>query len=142
RAIRNGLFEQVVDLLIEARRYQDVLDGAGDPDAFVARQLALAETLDDPDRVASLKSFAIGDCAPIYEALLGVGRRDEARALADRLIAFHPRKATCDRLRRGARAAGAEEDEDALRARGKELGAAERAERKERKAEGEEVKQG
>lgn len=127
-AIRTWLFRAVIDDLLEAERYQDVLDGGGDYDAAVSQQIALhgfsqAVGKDDPELQGMqemLKSRVVDDCARYYQALLGTAQTEAARALGQRLIDFDPRASTYAILARCADSAKVPAEAAALRERARQ----------------------
>jgi thioredoxin-related protein len=106
----NKLFDHAVDLLVEKRRYQDVVEVGGD---FAAR---VREGIDevnkfvqdkklDPAVVQFLKDDLVKEAGRYYEALLGTDRLRPAEALRDQLLAFDGRVNTYATLVRHARLA-------------------------------------
>ncbi len=122
-AIRRYLLDAVAEHLLEAGRYQDLLDGVGDYNAAVDEKIefqkSTAGLISDPSFANMTKYNAVKESARYYEALLGVGRKDDAQALAERLIAFDPREVTYKRLSRCAKSAKALDEAEAMRARAK-----------------------
>ncbi len=98
--LRKALVGEVIDLLIEKRRYDEIVDSAGDVfERFEAgvrkyRQSALARpssgrrVRDGLD--AYMRQRVAIDSGKYFEALLGVGRLNEAEELASRVIKFDP----------------------------------------------------
>ncbi len=127
-AIRMWLFRAVLDDLLAAERYQEVLDGGGDYNAAVDQQIAMhgfqkAAVKDRPeaqDMEGMLKRRVVEDCSRYYQALLGTARAEDARALAQRLIDFDPRAGTYQVLIQRADAAKAPDEAAALRKRGQD----------------------
>lgn len=89
----NKLFDHVVDLLVEKRRYQDVVEVGGD---FAPR---VREGIDEVNKfvkgnkldqavVRSLKEDLAKEAGRYYEALLGADRPRPAEALCNQLLAF------------------------------------------------------
>ncbi len=96
-SFRPALFGKVLDLLLEARRYQDILDGVGDVDAAVERKIVRFQFTKitprtrgagTPDALEYLRRSAVDDGVKYYEALLGTKRGEEAALIAERLIEF------------------------------------------------------
>lgn len=94
RQLRTVMFHDIVDLLLEAKRYDDLLaqgDGAFEE---VAKKIANYEMnaamfKDSKHDLGDFMKASVGaDGGKYYEALLGVGLKDEARRLANKLIAF------------------------------------------------------
>jgi hypothetical protein len=97
-AARERLFPEAAIAMLEVRRYEDVVRGmGGDPAAYAARlfeqrrdlQDVAAEGLDETTR-QQLLQHTVEVAARGYAALLGLGRRDEARALMSRIADFQP----------------------------------------------------
>ncbi len=90
-----------VPLLVEARRYEDVLRAAGDAPSLVNGLIEMVEGQLEfirgqyekdrlyPELVESLKNGVVEEGGAYYEALLGSGREEEALRCADRLLAMH-----------------------------------------------------
>jgi thiol-disulfide isomerase/thioredoxin len=124
-SVQYGMFDKVRDELLKAGRYQDVLDGVGDYGSAVDRGFQLYEDMkvrlkDDELAAAYMKWNAVTEGAAYYEALLGTGQTDAARALAERLIAFDPREGTFKHLAKRADKVKASDEAAALRERGKQ----------------------
>lgn len=126
------LFESVIDLLADAQRYSDVIDGADDPagavllgpdrvhylvenDISMHAQSLLVEP-DIPARVfagrekydAMVRKRIVAKAANFVEALAGIKDAEEAKVLANRLLDFYPTGPTCAELIRHAMRAGDE----------------------------------
>lgn len=121
-AARVVLFNVVLDRLVAAKRYEDVVLGAGDLhgrfDEAVAgfhRTAALLSTglapLDE-ERLAPLRERIVEQGASYYEALLGAGETSRADTLAASVLAFAGSVETTTTLQARAVRAG---DRDALR---------------------------
>lgn len=87
------LFDQAVDLLVEKRRYQDVVEAGGDLAARVREGIEeinklFKENKLDKETVQTLKEFEVKDAGRCYEALLGTDRLQQADALRNQLLAF------------------------------------------------------
>ncbi|HEY3999314.1 MAG TPA: thioredoxin fold domain-containing protein [Candidatus Xenobia bacterium] len=91
--IRHQLFFEVAPKLLEAHRYQDVVDGGGDLDIQVGNAARMVSQIEEhlgptaqPELIRSVRQAAVSRCAIFYEALLGVHQPDKAQQLADRLL--------------------------------------------------------
>lgn len=100
-AVEKILFEEVIDLLLEAERYQDVLDGTGDVlEAFRASRKRFDEMksyLAGEEFAAAIRQMrrsATTKASQHYTALLGVENDELAAELAEELIDFDPTGAT------------------------------------------------
>jgi len=111
-AARRAMFRTVLDQLLQARRYDDVLAGAD-----VSREMnSRIEAYKVSAALSSGRKHDTGDFMKVqvaieggkfYEALLGVGLADKARRLANKLIAFDERGRTYATLIEHAVRAGA-----------------------------------
>jgi thiol-disulfide isomerase/thioredoxin len=90
---RQLMFREVTPLLMEARRYADVLQGAGSLKAWFAQEMEMVEYtrganaehgFDGPEY--GMESFVVEEGADYLEALLGVGETDEATTLKEQLL--------------------------------------------------------
>jgi hypothetical protein len=87
------LFDSVFGLLIERKRYADVIAGAGDITARldgvfrIYRAMIMTPQKDDELRAYAKKSTA-EKCAGYYEALVGAGNLADAHAVRDRVLAW------------------------------------------------------
>lgn len=145
--LRSLLFRSVFDALLEARRYQDILNSCGPVDVHIDQSIegfevtkAMVEgRIEIPappgmDVVQTRLAFAAGKPklleigreevletgGKFFETLLGASRGDEARRLADRLIDFHPAGRTYAALVRHALRAARPDVSAELARRGKE----------------------
>ena len=124
---RAVLLDDVLDQLIFARRYKDIIDDARDISDRIERTLQMsASTTERAKKDAYMKSAAeyvkqqaIQEGGNYYEALLGAGKKDEAAKLADRLIEFDNTGRTYAVLVQRSRRAGATEAADAVMTRGR-----------------------
>lgn len=120
---RRVLFKDVLDLLFEEKRYEDVVTGGDDPQKMlefeigqiemqhsITRYLELPEGLEIPGGMEDLDQFFKRSIAEkggkYYEALLATKRDAQAESLARRLLAFDDSRATRDELRERAESAG------------------------------------
>ncbi|HEV8323471.1 MAG TPA: thioredoxin family protein [Myxococcota bacterium] len=112
-----ALLPLAAPLLADAHRYADLLAATGDVAALVTRTLeehdAQEATLKaagaKPASIDARRAAVVERLAVYYEALLGVGRRADADALAARLYALDGSSATRRLLERAAANAGAAE---------------------------------
>jgi thiol-disulfide isomerase/thioredoxin len=120
----------VLDSLLAARRYSDVVDAVGDVEAAVKKSIAnysqveklLKDRSDGKETedtgVAFLKKKVIDDGGKYYEALLGTNQPKTAESVADLLIAFDANVQTYISLLEHAIEAGANDGARALVERG------------------------
>lgn len=117
KTARRGIGPLVFTSLIEAKRYQDVLDNTGDltnrfeaSEAVFQRQsLELTVRLSKEERIRQLdkiRQSIFGHFGSLYEALVGVGRFEEADTLAQKLAKFDNRPETLTLLMNHAVRAG------------------------------------
>ena len=105
------LSHALLELLVEARRYQDAIDLFDDPEGYVRWKIEMLESrppLDDGEdediRKAMsgvegfLRNKLVSDCGQMYEALLGAGRVDAAARVASELITVAPSGWTYSKL--------------------------------------------
>ena len=97
--LRKALFRQVLDLLLEARRYDDIARDAGDILKVIDDQIAqfrdtASDLADQSDLLKYLKHSTVTDGGKYYEALLGSGQPKNANKAAKRLIKFSPASET------------------------------------------------
>lgn len=126
---RRDLFLDVVDLLLEAKRYQDVLEGAAEASADIeagirfhrklVRRMNVEGNL-SPNIVAAVKEEVTGLAGKLYEAMLGTGQGNEASALADHVIGFDAAENVFAMLVRHAAQANASDTVLELKQRAKE----------------------
>lgn len=107
------LFDRVVEQLVDARRYQDVLDGAGDIDKHIERGEHLYAQIKSSlgsqasaDMMKYLRQHVIEESSQFYEALVGCKQADKAQAVADRLLRMDPSADTWVQLMKHALRAG------------------------------------
>lgn len=99
-AIQRMLFPDVLDLLVQQRRYEDIVNLAGDVFQRVEAKIAQCDqsnkygsTMDQRARdnlAVYLRQQVVFESGKYYEALLGVGRINEAQKLGRRVIEFDP----------------------------------------------------
>lgn len=109
---RSTLAGTAFDELVDARRYEDALSGR--PFAFMRSSLERAK--DEPQSLASLpnaeavrksrREHAITSTAKHIEVLAGSGRLDDARTLANQLLAYDASATTRDVIENHAARAG------------------------------------
>ncbi len=102
--IRIALDRTVLDLLLEARRYEEVIELFPDVENRVDRKIEMTElsrsTLDgsEDESMAQVLEFlranTVTECARFYEALLANKLTERAGKVADRLIGYAPSGAT------------------------------------------------
>ncbi len=102
--LRKMMLREVIDALLEAKRYDDILAAVGDPAEEVNRNIqsyqisaAMQKSRPrvggpDPDR--SYKHFIVAHCSKFYQAALGAQKPKKAAKLADQLISFDPSEDT------------------------------------------------
>jgi hypothetical protein len=86
-------FEQVVDLLLEKRRYRDVVEVGGDFTARVREMIdAVNKVAKDSklgkDTMRAIKDDLLKEAGRYYEALVATDETKQADALRDQLLAF------------------------------------------------------
>ena len=116
--LRRGMSRSIVDLLLEKRRYEDVLELGGDLERELAMELLQYRRLEESDSDAHIlsitKRITLDRLVRNYEALVGSKTRDaQARAYAARIFEFDAtpstREALMERARKAGRADAAEE---------------------------------
>ncbi len=120
-AVLGVLFDEVFDVLLEKKRYADVLEAAGDVFHRFQSKVDLYESMvrtyadEDPELspVEYMKRFAVTEGAKLYEALLGVRDAETAAELAERILELDASTGTFREL--VARAAAVENYETARR---------------------------
>lgn len=96
RAIRQAMFEDVLDPLLKAQRYADIVAAAGDVfgriDGAIRSYREDLSTGRNPESNLAiyLRQQVCIEGGKYYEALLGTGRYNEATDLAERIIRFDP----------------------------------------------------
>jgi len=117
---RATLFREVKDLLLESRRYEDFLAGAGEPEAYYKSRLAFfhmaydSRHKDDPQLMEYGRQAHLKEAGELHEALVGA-RRDEAAArIRQHILEFDDTRKTCQALAQRARRAGRPEIAEAL----------------------------
>jgi thiol-disulfide isomerase/thioredoxin len=93
--------DEVLELLVDARRYQDALDLFDSPEGYVTGRIKLSgfrpkpkddrgeemkKAFDEADQY--MRNALVSSCSKIYEALLGASKTDVAVRVADDLIEF------------------------------------------------------
>lgn len=122
--LRHQLGREVFDLLLEARRYDDIVqdcDDAMERIEFLERMFKdLRKRFGDsePALLADEKREVVTEGAKYYEALLGAGRTKKAAKVANRLIRFESTGRTFATLIEHAVRAGDRETAEALARRG------------------------
>jgi thiol-disulfide isomerase/thioredoxin len=112
--VRSDVADLMVDQLLEARRYADVL---GDRDAqaiFRTQAEQCKQTLasfpkDNPMKEQmeeGLRSFAASKGADLFEALAGLGKNEQAKELAQEIVKFDSSAETRAKLTKAAARAG------------------------------------
>ncbi|MFT5286839.1 MAG: thiol-disulfide isomerase/thioredoxin [Planctomycetota bacterium] len=94
------LFPKLIDLMLKLKRYEDVLDGAGDVLKRVDEKIAQFEFSKDryaevdrnaqSDLVEYMKGAVVTEGAKYYEALLGVEDQANAALMVEKLLSFDP----------------------------------------------------
>jgi len=101
--LRFAFSDELLELLVEARRYQDALDLFDNPEGYVTSKIKLSsfqgKRKADPDEDMNkaleeaqryMRYALISECSKMYEALLGASKPDVAAKVADELIEFAP----------------------------------------------------
>jgi hypothetical protein len=131
RAVRETLYRYGFRQLHTAKRYEDIVRDAGDPSK-------LGETLigyfnaavgptpprpGDPQAGSTtlLRERVVGEAAMLFEALLGVGKDQDARRLAEQILDWAPTGTHYALFFEHATRAGAEEGAAFVRERGVQL---------------------
>lgn len=115
--LRQVMIRDVIDLLLEVKRYQDIVAGVGDPQATVEQGFSTYEmtkrlrssdehkaAMEEAD--ASFRKHLVKEAGKYYEALVGSGKSKKATKLADRIIEFESSDETFAPLIRHAVRAG------------------------------------
>lgn len=99
-AIQRMMFNDVLDLLLNQRRYSDIVNLAGDVFQRIETKIKQCDQAGQSgsnlnQRAQSnlnvyLKQQVIIEAGKYYEALLGVGRLNEAQKLGQRIVQFDP----------------------------------------------------
>ena len=102
--MRRIMLRDVIDELLAAKRYDDILSAIGDATSEVDRQIRSAEaslaylkTTQRPageDFTSIHKSFTVKECGKYYEAALGAKKPKQAATVADRILKFDESEAT------------------------------------------------
>lgn len=97
-AIRRTLLRDVLDVLLNRRRYEDIVTHAGDVAQLIDEEIGKARMATSPGASShrrSMENLAVYlrqrvamEGAKYYEALLGVGRYNEAQDVAKRILDF------------------------------------------------------
>jgi thiol-disulfide isomerase/thioredoxin len=95
--------DELLELLVEARRYQDALDLFDKPEDYVTSQIRMSiyqrKLMNDQDEEMKkaleeaqqfMRYALLSKCSKMYEALLGASKPDVAAKVADELIEFAP----------------------------------------------------
>jgi hypothetical protein len=119
--IRSELFWKAIPRLSLAKRYAEIVAGAGDVvakvDADIAKfkervdLVAKAKVPEDQKGhvfgdIETLKGYVVSDAAGYFEALLGTGKDTDATRVSDQLVRFAPDRFTFHVLILGAARAG------------------------------------
>jgi thiol-disulfide isomerase/thioredoxin len=123
--IKLGMSDEVLDLLLGARRYADAIALVGNAETQVKQSIAMHETVasmrksrdnsaGDREQDETLKRLTVEEGSKYYEALLGAGQPKPADAVADLLIKFDSTGATFAELIEHAVRAGADDAARAL----------------------------
>lgn len=88
------LFKEVCDLLIEQRRYADVVKAVGDPLERLDREMAQCRSMQaliaEPTASAFMQKRVVTSGARYFEACLGVKDKEAAISVADAILEFAP----------------------------------------------------
>jgi hypothetical protein len=119
--VREVFARELTPLLVAERQYAEALELIGDPSVRVTKTLedftAFKKTVErqaevKPEMAQALQTWrskTLLDCARVFEACLGVGRKDEAAQLAQKIAAFGMDGATHAMLVASAARAGAKD---------------------------------
>lgn len=127
---RRAMFGKLLDELIEAKRYKDVMEDVGDLDValdhlFEPYNQAKAYFADKDKGQSPLdymRKSAIEQCGKYYEAALGASQADDADDIIEKLLDFDNTKSTYRKLMRHAlRARNREAAAELLKRAGKTL---------------------
>ncbi|MBI5762886.1 MAG: thioredoxin family protein [Planctomycetes bacterium] len=100
---RQALLRDLLDTLIEAKRYKDIVEDIGDIEEAVEKQFSMYRdakkyTADNKEEMPSplefMRTRIIDVCGKYYEAALGAGHGDDANEIADQLLEFDATKKT------------------------------------------------
>jgi thioredoxin-related protein len=97
--VRQILFRDVFELLIEARRYDDVIAAAGDVPGRIEQEFSRLEEMKKYDKsdermLSYMKQMALDNAGKYVEALAGAGRDADAISASERVIKFDDSKDT------------------------------------------------
>jgi hypothetical protein len=122
-----ALGDELLDPLIAARRYADVIECVGDVEATVRQSIELSKMAAKLQKgrdhgsengnesvLDALKQSRVDEMGKYYEALLGAGQPKTADSVAERIIKFDPTGATFSSLIEHAVRAGADDAARAL----------------------------
>ncbi len=120
---KSQLFDSALDVLMEAKRYDDVISGFGDYQAWLDRedasydQMAALSKDDDPDDdiESMLRGMTVAKAAKLYRAMASVEGCEGLEALEQAIVEFHPKLYTWRKLMHTARTAGRVELQERLR---------------------------
>ena len=128
RETRAALLDDVFGSLLEARRYDDLADGAAESVDNLFRRRKDAAAMAEEENSEALKSYAefvkaelVAHGGGFYEAYLGRGQKDEAEALARRILEVSTAGKTWAALIRHAIRAGDADAARSLATRGLEV---------------------
>ena len=127
--VRREMFALVVDLLLQEKRYQDVLEGAAESSADIEKGIRFHSKLVrrmatdrgvDRETVDAIKEQLVGLAGKFYEAYLGTSEQEKAAGLVDRIIELDTSGAVFAMFIRHALQAEAYDTARALKERAKE----------------------
>lgn len=116
--VATTLFRSIAPLLLERKRYAELITGTGDPAVYIDSQITMYKSMAgnagmDKQIKDYMKNDMVKTCAGIYEALTGTDKMAEADSVRDKLLAIDPGKDTYAELIR--HAVRAEKPEMALK---------------------------
>jgi len=131
-AVKDRLIREIAPLLVEAKRYADLVEDAGDVEEWVHREIGFVKSTPlptkdkDPEMVkmmeASQAMYAFSKATELglwYEALLGAGKLESAAKVAGEIVEFVPKAGIYAALIDNAVRAGAPDAARALVERGR-----------------------
>lgn len=100
KELQQALFDDLLDFLLASRSYQDIVNCAGDINGRIDRKIQRCQQLagssagvsdkSRDDLTHYLRQQVALEGGKFYEALLAVGRPEDARKLAERILEFDP----------------------------------------------------